>query len=329
MEDEIGVRLPSNAASAAAAWVRRACQQRGPWLAPRVGIILGSGLGGLLADMTIAERFAYHDIPYFAPPTVAGHAGHFELGALGGVPLAVLRGRHHLYEGYSPQRLALPVRTLHALGVTTLIVTNAAGGLNPIFQPGDLMLVRDHIGLPTLAGLHPLVGPNDEALGPRFTPMAAAYDPALLALARQSATTARVLLHEGIYIMVAGPTYETPAEMRALRALGADAVGMSTVPEVIAARHLGMRVLGISCITNCATPATAATVNHTEVLNGARSALPRLNALLHALLSYLGSQPDDRAADVTIEDAWPDAPARSPQDAAPLSAQRSPAPDSR
>lgn len=329
MEDEIGVRLPGNAANAAAAWVRRVSQQRGPWLPPRVGIILGSGLGALLADMTVVQRFAYHDIPYFAPPTVAGHAGHFELGSLFGVDLAVLRGRHHLYEGYSPQRLALPVRTLHALGVTTLIVTNAAGGLNPVYQPGDLLLLRDHIGLPTLAGLHPLVGPNDEALGPRFTPMAAAYDPALLTLAHRSAAAAHVAVHEGVYIMVAGPTYETPAEMRALRTLGADAVGMSTVPEVIAARHLGMRVLGISCITNCATPETAATVNHAEVLQGARSAIPRLNTLLHAILMHLGAQPTDDAADVTDGDAWLHASMGMPQDAPSFSARKSPAPDSR
>jgi purine-nucleoside phosphorylase len=329
MEDEIGMRIPGNAASAAAAWVRRASQQQDGWQPPRVGVILGSGLGGLLADMAVAQRFVYDDIPYFAPPTVEGHAGHFELGMLAGVHLAVLRGRHHLYEGYSPQRLALPVRTLHALGVTTLIITNAAGGLNPAFAPGDLMLVRDHIGLPTLAGLHPLLGPNDEALGPRFTPMATAYDPALLTLARQSAATAHVPLHEGVYIMVAGPTYETPAEMRALRTLGADAVGMSTVPEVIAARHVGMRVVGISCITNCATPETAATVNHTEVLTGAQRALPRLNALLHALLANLAPQSDDQAADVRAAEAWPAITARQTQDAAPFSARRSPAPDSR
>lgn len=280
-------RLPVNAVEDAATWVRAACLRQGTMPQPRVGIILGSGLNALLHDAEITQRFAYDDIPHFAPTTVAGHMGQLELGTLAGQSVAVLRGRYHFYEGHSPQHLALPVRLLRALGVETLIVTNAAGGLNPDYKQGDLMLMRDHIGLPTLAGFNPLIGPNDDAWGPRFTPMAAAYDPELLAMTHTLAERAHLSLQEGVYVMVAGPTYETPAEMRALRLLGADAVGMSTVPEVITARHMQMKVLGISCITNSATPETAALVNHDEVLLGAKQTVPKLDLLLHEFLQAL------------------------------------------
>ncbi len=274
-------RLPSDAAHQAARWIRQTAMYAGspmPW--PKVGIILGSGLNDLLPMVEVAQTIAYQDIPHFPPTTVAGHSGQLDIGTLHDVPVALLRGRFHLYEGHSPELLALPVRTLHALGVETLIVTNAAGGLNPAFHQGDLMVMRDHIGLPTLGGQNPLIGPNDEAVGPRFVPMGAAYDAEMIEWLRNIAKQAHVKLHEGVYIMVAGPTYETPAELRALRFLGADAVGMSTVPEVIAARHLGMKVLGISCITNAATPEEATSVNHDEVLQGARATLPHLDRLL-------------------------------------------------
>ena len=288
-------RLPSNAAQEAAVWVREACQRQGQIMQPKVGIILGSGLNTLLHDAEIVHRFSYADIPHFAQTTVDGHVGQLELGTLHGQPVAVLRGRYHFYEGHSAQHLALPVRMLHALGVETLIVTNAAGGLNPEFQKGDLMVMRDHIGLPTLAGFNPLIGPNDDTLGPRFPPMGEAYDSELIALTHAIADHARMQLHEGVYVMVGGPTYETPAEMRALRILGADAVGMSTVPEVIAARHMQMKVLGISCITNTATPETANLVNHHEVLQGAKQTLPKLDLLLHEFLYALAMKEKGQA----------------------------------
>lgn len=287
-------RLPSAAATESAEWIRAACRNTGKGeIQPKIGIILGSGLNDLLGNVAVKQRFAYADLPHFAPTTVSGHSGQLEIGTAHGQDIIILRGRYHLYEGHSPQHLALPVRMLHALGVDTLIVTNAAGGLNPEFRQGDLMIMRDHIGLPTLAGLNPLIGPNDDDLGPRFPPMAQAYDPDFIALTRAIGRHAQMKLREGVYIMVAGPTYETPAEMRALRLLGADAVGMSTVPEVIVARHAGMKVLGISCITNAATPEAANTINHTEVLHGAAATLPKLDTLLREFLTALtrGSAP--------------------------------------
>ncbi len=316
MQHDAPLRLPDNAANEAAEWIAaNVTGKHGRMIPPKIGIILGSGLSDLLADATITDRFAYSDIPHFAPTTVAGHAGQLELGTLQGHHIAVLRGRYHLYEGLSPQHLVLPVRTLRALGAETLIVTNAAGGLNPGFKQGDLMLMRDHIGLPTLAGMNPLIGPNDEALGPRFPAMGAAYDPELLDLTRAVALRKHLHLQEGVYIMVAGPTYETPAEMHALRVLGADAVGMSTVPEVIAARHMQMRVLGISCITNSATPETAEAVNHNEVLDGAKQTMPKLDLLLHSVLHALalkekGQLPFADAAQPTLA-ALPDVAANS------------------
>src|SRR5271165_3325172 len=285
VEGPDAMRLPPNAAQEAADWIAQAaCNAGGAQFSPKIGIILGSGLNDLLGSADIKHSFDYEEIPPFVPTTVVGHVGRLELGYVQSQAIAVLRGRFHFYEGHSPERLALPVRMLHALGVETLIVTNAAGGLNPNFRQGDLMLMRDHIGLPTLSGHNPLIGPNDDKLGPRFPPMASAYDPDLIKFVHSIAQKAKLKLREGVYIMVSGPTYETPAEMRALRMLGADAVGMSTVPEVIAARHLGMRVLGISCITNAATPETANAVNHEEVLLGAAATLPKLDRLLFEFL---------------------------------------------
>jgi purine-nucleoside phosphorylase len=219
---------------------------------PRVGLILGSGLGGLAESVVDATVIPYTDIPHFPEVTVAGHSGHLILGQLGGVHVAVLQGRFHLYEGYSPAQVVLPTRTLRQLGAEILVVTNAAGGLDPAQHAGDLMLIKDHIGLPTMFGLSPLQGPNDDQLGPRFPAMAGAYDADLRATAREIAREKGIELKEGVYAMVTGPTFETPAEVRFLRSIGADAVGMSTVPEVIAARHLGMKVLAFSCLTNIA-----------------------------------------------------------------------------
>jgi purine-nucleoside phosphorylase len=257
---------------------------------PRVALVLGTGLGGLADRLTDPTAIPYGDIPHFPRATVAGHAGRLVLGRLSGVPVAALQGRFHLYEGYSPAQVVLPVRTLRLLGAETLIVTNAAGGLDPTQRPGDLLLLRDHIGLPMMTGLNPLTGPNDERLGPRFPAMTTAYDPALRQLARAVAAELGGELREGVYVMVTGPSYETPAELRLLRQLGADAVGMSTVPEVIAARHSGMRVLAISCITNVALPpegAESAEPSHAEVVAAAERAGERLAAIIAGVVTRL------------------------------------------
>ena len=257
---------------------------------PRVALILGTGLGGLADRIATPTLIPYADIPRFPRSTVAGHAGRLVLGTLEGVPVAAMQGRFHLYEGYTPRQVVLPVRALRLLGAEILIVTNAAGGLNPAYEAGDLMLLADHIGLPTMAGLNPLRGPNDEALGPRFPAMTGAYDAALRAQAHAAAGPLGIPLREGIYAMVAGPNYETPAELRFLRQLGADAVGMSTVPEVIAARHAGMRVLAISCVTNVALPPEGIAPpepSHAEVVATAERAGANLARLVERVLASL------------------------------------------
>src|SRR5579859_2962396 len=235
-------------------------------LRPEIAIILGSGLGILADEVQDALRIPYASIAHFPASTVAGHAGVLVLGHLAGHPVVAMQGRFHVYEGWTPQEVAFPIRVLRALGADLLIVTNAAGGLNPAYRAGDFMLIRDHIFLPGMAGFNPLIGPNDERIGPRFPAMAGAYDLSLRRVAKDTAQRLKVSLHEGVYVMVTGPSYETGAELAALRAWGADAVGMSTAPEVVVARHAGMRVLGISCITNAATPGTEEQINHAEVL---------------------------------------------------------------
>lgn len=257
---------------------------------PRVALILGTGLGGLADRISAPSVIPYADIPRFPRSTVAGHAGRLVVGELEGVPVAAMQGRFHLYEGYTPQQVVLPVRALRLLGAETLIVTNAAGGLNPAYAAGDLMLLADHIGLPTMAGFNPLRGPNDESLGPRFPAMTGAYDADLRALARDSAAALGIPLREGIYAMVAGPNYETPAELHFLRQIGADAIGMSTVPEVIAARHAGMRVLAISCVTNIALPPEGIAPpepSHAEVVATAERAGADLARLVERVLAGL------------------------------------------
>lgn len=259
---------------------------------PRVAIVLGTGLGGLADQLDDATAIAYADLPHFPRSTVAGHAGRLVLGRLGEVPVAAMQGRFHLYEGYTPQQVVFPVRVLRQLGAQALVVTNAAGGLDPSHRAGDLMLITDHIGLPSMAGLNPLRGANDEQLGPRFPPMVDAYDPALMQMARASASSLDIPLREGVYAMVSGPNYETPAELRFLRVVGADAVGMSTVPEVIAARHMGMAVVAISCITNVALPAAnvlPAEATHTEVVAVANAAGERLTRLVSAIVRQTGA----------------------------------------
>jgi purine-nucleoside phosphorylase len=274
-------------ASEAAQYVQRHFQP-----IPRVGLILGSGLGGLAESVADAVVIPYTDIPHFPEVTVAGHSGHLILGQLAGVHVAVLQGRFHLYEGYSPAQVVLPTRALRQLGAEIMVITNAAGGLDPAQQAGDLMMIKDHIGLPTMAGLSPLLGPNDEQLGPRFPAMAGAYDAELRASARQVARDIGLELKEGVYVMVTGPTFETPAEVRFLRGIGADAVGMSTVPEVIAARHLGMRVLAFSCLTNIALgeeDVVPSDAGHADVLAMAVQSGHGLSALIRGVLERLSS----------------------------------------
>jgi purine-nucleoside phosphorylase len=256
---------------------------------PRVALVLGSGLGGLADRIADRAVIPYAEIPHMPRSTVIGHAGQLALGTIGGVRVAAMQGRFHLYEGYSPQQVVFPLRVLRLLGAETLLVTAAAGGLNPAFAAGALMLVRDHIGLPVLAGMNPLRGPNDERFGVRFPALIDAYDPQLRALAQEVARAQGITLHEGVYAMLSGPSFETPAELRLLRALGADAVGMSTVPEVIAARHMGMRTLAACVITNAALEEAGAGIGaqHDEVLAVAAAAGVSLGDVLAGVIAGL------------------------------------------
>ncbi len=251
---------------------------------PRTGLILGSGLGVLGDRIPGSDAIPYEDIPGFPVSTVEGHAGRLVLGDLGGGPVAVMQGRFHYYEGYSMEEVVFPVRVMKLLGVETLIVTNAAGGVNTAFEPGDLMLITDHIKLFTDS---PLRGPNIDQFGPRFNDMSAAYTPALRELARKVAKQAGIALREGVYAHMAGPSFETPAEIRMLRTLGADAVGMSTVPEVITAAHASMRVLGISAISNMAAGILDQPLNHEEVIETGRQVQDTFVALIQAILEAM------------------------------------------
>jgi purine-nucleoside phosphorylase len=260
-------------------------------VAPRCGIVLGSGLGGLADEIDAEAVVPYRVIPHFPAPTAAGHAGELVLGRLDGRPVAAMRGRVHLYEGYTPQQVVFPVRLLAAMGAAAVILSNAAGGLNPGFQRGDLMLLTDHINV---TGTNPLVGPNDDRIGPRFPDMSAVYDPSLRALAEAAGRAEQVVLRAGVYAGVLGPSYETPAEIRMLRAMGADAVGMSTVLEAIAARHAGLRVVGIAVITNAAAGAVpaprdgaAAALTHEDVLAAAAAVGPRFVSVVRRIVRDL------------------------------------------
>ncbi|GHO67018.1 purine nucleoside phosphorylase [Ktedonobacter sp. SOSP1-52] len=255
---------------------------------PLVGLILGSGLGDLATEIENAVALPYEEIPHFARSTVAGHAGQLLIGTLAGVPVVIMQGRFHLYEGYNATQITLPVRVMHQLGAQTLIVTNAAGGVNPEYKPGDVMLMSDHIFLPGMVGMSPLVGPNDERFGVRFPAVANAYNAELRALAREAAQDVPGLcLHEGVYTMVVGPQFESKAELRFLRLIGSDAVGMSTVPEAVIARHMEMRVLGMSLITNTATGDEQEEVDHVSVLEVANFARPKFAALARGILRRL------------------------------------------
>lgn len=256
---------------------------------PEVALILGTGLGELADAVEDAVAVPYVELPDFAAPRAPGHAGRLVVGRLEGVPVAAMQGRYHMYEGYSAAEAAFPVRVLQALGCRALIVTNAAGGMDPAHDVGDLMLIEDHIFLPGMAGHSPL-RELDWSPGERapFVDLNDAYDPALRALAARAAADEGIPLQHGVYAMVVGPHFETRAEIRALRALGAHAVGMSTCPEVVVARHCGLRVLGISCITNLALGDPNTTVDHEQVLAAGRAAGPRFRRLIRSILKLWG-----------------------------------------
>lgn len=265
-------------------------QARGA-IRPSVGLILGSGLGDLADEIQSPVTVPYVEIPDFPISTVPGHAGTLVMGTLEGTPVVAMRGRVHFYEGYSLREITFPVRVMRRLGAEVLIVTNAAGGLNETFETGDLMVLSDHLNLMGMAGQSPLIGPDEPALGVRFLDMLNAYDPALRAAAHHTAQKRGFALREGVYAMVGGPAYETAAEIRFLQRGGADAVGMSTIPEVLVARHEGMRVLGISAITDMAVgDAAANTISHAEVLAMAERIKPHLAALVRGVLAHLSRE---------------------------------------
>ena len=254
---------------------------------PRIGIILGSGLGGLAESVEGAVKIPYAQLPGWPVSTVPGHVGQLVIGRLEGQSILVMQGRSHYYEGYSMSRIGLPVRVMQSLGVEILIVTNAAGGVNPEFSPGELMLITDHINLIGMGGLNALRGPNLDDLGPRFPDMNQAYDRRLCEMARKVALENNLTLREGVYISLAGPSFETPADLRFLKLIGADAVGMSTVPEVTVARHGGTRVLGVSGISNKANLDGSTITTHEEVLEAGRKNTPQLLTLVRGVLRGL------------------------------------------
>ena len=254
---------------------------------PRVGLILGSGLGPLADSIEDPAFIPYPEIPNWPVSTVSGHQGRLVLGSLEGQDVLVMQGRTHYYEGYNMALIGFPVRVMQRLGVEVLVVTNAAGAVNPDFEPGDLMLITDHLNLIGMAGHTPLRGPNLDELGPRFPDMSRAYDLELIKMARQVARDNQITLNEGIYVCLAGPSFETPADLRFLRAIGADAVGMSTVPEVTVARHGDMRVLGVSGVSNKANLDGNTVTTHEEVLGAGKVIVPKLATLIRGVLRRL------------------------------------------
>jgi purine-nucleoside phosphorylase len=251
---------------------------------PRVAVVLGSGLGAFSDELTESTDFPYDNIPEWPRSTAVGHAGKLVFGKLNGLDVAVMAGRSHLYEGYSPAQVTLGVRVLRQLGARSIVFTNAAGGINLSYSQGALVLISDHINL---QGSNPLLGPNDDLLGPRFPDMSDAYSREYRAIAKDVAHSIGIPLQEGVYAAVSGPSYETPAEIRYLRTIGADLVGMSTAPEVIVANHMGMRVLAISCVTNMAAGILPQKINHEEVLETGRQVRDTLVRFLKALLPRL------------------------------------------
>jgi purine-nucleoside phosphorylase len=250
-------------------------------LRPRIGLVLGSGLGAFADSLTDSERVPYADIPSFPQSTAVGHAGRMVVGKAGPVPVAAMQGRVHLYEGYSPQEITFPIRVFGRMGIRAVILTNAAGGITRSYSQGALVLIRDHINL---QGTNPLAGPNDDRFGPRFPDMTHAYAKEYRELAREEAQKLNITLHEGVYAAMLGPSYETPAEIEYLRRIGADLVGMSTVSEVIAARHMGMKVLAISCVTNMAAGILDRPLSHAEVMETGERVKSTFEALLCAVI---------------------------------------------
>lgn len=248
---------------------------------PVAGIILGSGLGGVVSRMEIKDTIPYRDIPHFPQSTVAGHGGNLLFGYWNGVPVCVMQGRFHYYEGYSAQEVSFPVRVMKLLGIETLLVSNAAGGLNPAQHIGELMIISDHINMQPE---HPLRGRNEESLGPRFPDMSAVYDPELIALCKRKASEMQIPVSEGVYVSVQGPTFETPAEYRMFRLLGGDAVGMSTVPEIIVARHMQIRCFAMSVITDLGVEGKIVEISHNDVVKAAREAGEKMTDLFGKML---------------------------------------------
>ncbi len=251
---------------------------------PDIGIILGTGLGALAGEIESRTKLAYKDIPHFPVSTAPGHEGNLILGLLSGKRIAAMQGRFHFYEGYSLEEITFPIRVMREMGIELLIESNAAGGINPNFKAGDLMIITDHINL---TGNNPLIGPNDDRLGPRFPDMSEPYDQDLIELTQEIAIQEKIRIHRGVYVGVTGPNFETRAEYRFLRLIGADAVGMSTVPEVIVARHSGLRVLGISCITDECIPDRLRAVDFKLVIRVAKEAEPRITRLVKRVVEKI------------------------------------------
>ena len=254
---------------------------------PRIGLILGSGLNSLAESVEKPAVIPYGQLPHWPVSTVHGHAGQLVIGELEGQSVLVMQGRIHFYEGYSMSQITLPVRVMQRLGLEIMFVTNAAGGVNPDFVPGDVMLLTDHLNLIGMMGANPLMGPNIDELGPRFPDMSQAYDRQLMSMARQVSSKENVLLREGIYCALSGPSFEGPADLRFLRLAGADAVGMSTVPEVIVARHGGLRVLGFSGISNKANLDGSTVTTHEEVIEAGKIIAPKLETIIRGVLRSL------------------------------------------
>ena len=293
-----------NAFTAAHEWARlqeaAAAVRAASEIEPRTAFVLGTGLGGLAQAIEVEAEIPYEDLPHFPRATVESHRGRLLLGALEGVPVVAMQGRPHRYEGWSLREVVFPVRVMRLLGAEVLLLSAACGGMNPLWAPGDLVVLRDHVNL---LGDSPLVGPNLDALGPRFPDMSAPYDPELRRAAAAAALAQGVALREGVYVAVAGPQLETRAEYRMLRALGADVVGMSTVPEVIAARHMGMRILALAVVTDQCLPDALQEVDLAEIVAVAAAAEPALTRLATAVVAGLA------APSVVPPDASPGPPA--------------------
>jgi len=256
-------------------------------LRPKIALVLGSGLGAFADEFETPTKIPYSEIPHFPCSTAIGHAGQLVVGKVGGIPLAGMQGRVHLYEGYSAKDVAFPIRVFARMGIKAVILTNAAGGIKREFVQGQLVVIKDHINL---QGVSPLTGPNDERFGPRFPDMTVAYDRRFRELTVGEGNRNRISLYEGVYAALPGPSYETPAEIRYLRTIGADLVGMSTVPEVIAARHSGIRVLGISCVTNAAAGILDQPLDHKEVLETAERVKSQFIALLKNVIPLIAAE---------------------------------------